>query len=300
MWVLEDDVAFTGNAAAWFDAQARSVDADLVSVFQPFQHECRRLDEARPLAEMGRRADELLRRPCEPPEGSPRDAMGGDSRALWPVHKREHIERLSPRLLGALRSGARPRRHGARRDFRQLALRRPRLVHQRRPPRVGRDPLHQPVDVGRRQDGAHLAPLQQLALAVAARRLLDGAPLRRRADRRHARRRRDAERDAAGRRVRAALGAAAPRPPPGRLVPRLRRVGLRLAAAPRPGHHRERAPGVRAHLRRPPVAPRLPVRRDRGRERRGSPPTSGAAAEATAAAVLEAIDREGGAEKRGA
>ena len=103
VWVLEDDVAFTGNAAAWFDAQARSVDADLVSVFQPFQHECRRLDEARPLAEMGRRADELLRRPCEPPEGSPRDAMGGDSRALWPVHKWEHIERLSPRLLGALR-----------------------------------------------------------------------------------------------------------------------------------------------------------------------------------------------------
>ena len=24
VWVLEDDVAFTGNAAAWFDAQARS------------------------------------------------------------------------------------------------------------------------------------------------------------------------------------------------------------------------------------------------------------------------------------
>ena len=41
-------------------------------------------------------------------------------------------------------------------------------------------------------------------------------------------------------------------------------------------------------------------RRGDGASAACSPPTSGAAAEATAAAVLEAIDREGGAEKRGA
>ena len=82
-------------------------------------------------------------------------------------------------------------------------------------------------------------------------------------------------------------------------MPRLRRVGLRLAAAPRPGTTAserqacERTCGAHPSLRG--------FRCDgiEGASAACSSPTSGAAAEATAAAVLEAIDREGAAEKRG-
>ena len=104
VWVLEDDVAFTGNASAWFDAPGalrRRRPRQRLPALSPRVQPPRRGASARGDGPPRRRR--ARRRPCEPPEGSPRDATSGDSRALWPVHKWEHIERLSSRLLGALR-----------------------------------------------------------------------------------------------------------------------------------------------------------------------------------------------------
>lgn len=97
LWVLEDDEIFVGDASEFFHSFARLVRADYVSTFQPHPLADCIYKEATTRALLIRNT-----RPCVPPARSPRDSHAGDSRSLWPVHKWEHIERFSPRLLFAL------------------------------------------------------------------------------------------------------------------------------------------------------------------------------------------------------
>ena len=110
VWVLEDDVAFTGDPQAFFDAYAEEVPSDLVSEFQPWHSDCLARLSSRLTAALNESKlpawgvlKNVIGRGCEPPKGSPRTIGGGDSRALWPVHRWEHVERYSGRMLSALR-----------------------------------------------------------------------------------------------------------------------------------------------------------------------------------------------------
>jgi hypothetical protein len=99
VWLLENDVAFSGNISAFFEGYANFIQADLVSEFQPHYPTCWFLSSARrafPQASLQEKS------PCRPPSETEASIHGGDSRALWPVHRWEHVERYSPRLLRAL------------------------------------------------------------------------------------------------------------------------------------------------------------------------------------------------------
>lgn len=92
VWVLEDDVIFSGDASLFFERHAASVHADLISEFQPWKTDCDAAltDELTGAvrAGWGGTSAAVLRRPCMPPTKK-YDMAGasGDSRQLWPVHR---------------------------------------------------------------------------------------------------------------------------------------------------------------------------------------------------------------------
>ena len=226
--------------------------------------------------------------------------MGGDSRALWPVHKWEHIERLSPRLLGALRRALDRgvTAHGeifgsslcAAHDWCTSSdLRESGAIRFTNPWTWGDAKMeptsrrfsssrsrwqHVDFSTARRYADGQTVGTRAVAATPSAAQLADAfAPLS--ALLRHA------LHQAGWCRV-CVVWACDSQQPRGRGTTASERQACERTCGAHPSLRGFRCDGIE------------------GASAACSPPTSGAAAEATAAAVLEAIDREGGAEKRGA